>query len=386
MKYLFYILVFFFVITSCQNIDDRGYIQEKVISEKALKTYVFNLDFIKYRTNMGRFVKNEMPFFYFYHPIYSKHIDIYDEQQNKVDFVSLDKYQVDNNRVVYVEFLNGDTISIRNKLGIVYLINSQSELLKIININMIQEQLNDTLLNVSNHIFYSNTNQGALISKFNGQNNPYNLNQYCDLLKYFMQECVNKKRLVFVENVFADSLIIHHSVGQLEKALVDSSCFANIGYKVYFANNSLIMYCNYDSNLYQVSLNSKEVERIIPIESKYPTSIITSPFKIGNNSNDCHKSMRNYSVCSDGGLIESVYYSSYTEMYYVAVRHKRKVESDKEKRYSILAYNKKFKKIGETDLMFNLPLIWDEKGVYFYGMEKNIGKKQIQLKYYEFIK
>lgn len=251
---------------------------------------------------------------------------------------------------------------------------------------MIQEQLKDSCLTISNRISCSDTYQGALISVFNGKGNPYGFDQYCDLLRYSMKKNVDTKRLILIDNVFADSLSIHHYIKGLEQAILDRGYFADIMYKTYFVNNSLIMYPPFSPTLYQVSLKSGIVEKIIPIKSKHSNTIFIHHINIESSNEECLKGVETYAKGYNDGMIESVYYSNYSQKYYVAVRHKKQTDSDKEKRYSILAYDTNFNKIGETDLMFNPVGIWSEKGVYIYDTKDNISEKQIQLKYHEFIK
>ncbi len=384
MKRLFYFILILIIFGACQNTDTKQ--SPLLISPTPTKHYTFNLDFVRYRANFGRFEKQGTPFFYLYHSIYSKQIDIYNEQQQKVDSISLRQYKKPNNPVVYVEFLNSDTISVRTERGIIYLINSKSELLKVIDVNAIQSQLNDSLLDICYHMEYSKTYQGVLISGFNGEGNPYGFDQYCDLLRYFMKQHIKRKRLILIDNVFADNLTIHHYLKGLEQYIVDKGGFANIIYNTYFLKDKLIMYSHQNEQLYQISLQTGKIEREIPIKSKYPTAIVTPIMKIGEDSEQCLKDIDKDAFPGDEGAVDSFYYSPYTDKYYVGVRHKKQTDSDKEKRYSILIYDTDFNKIGETDLMLEPVGIWSEKGFYINNLSEEVNEKQIKLEYYEFIK
>ncbi len=381
MKKIVYLVLILFVFSSCQNSNS----EKPIIAKTPFKTYTFKLDFINYRASYGRFLKNETPLFYFYHHIYSDHIIIYNEQQEKIDSVSLTDYTTNINPVVSVDFLNSDTISLRTKRDVIYLINSEAELLKTISTSMIQNQLNDSLLEIYNKISYSDKYQGALISNYNDKGNPYGLNDYCDYIRYYMEKDVNTERLVLIDNVFADSLNIHHFIQNLEKQIIDSSYFASIMYKTYFVNDALLMYESFTAKLYQISLQNRKIEKTVNIKSKYPGAITQPLIDLNSNHKDCFEKMKRYGHGNDYGQILSVYFSNYTQMYYVAVGHTKKTDSDKEKRYSIIAYDKEFNRIGESELLLSTPRLWADKGV-FLRVETPDDDKQIKLEYYEFIK
>lgn len=375
MKYtllLISIIIFF----SCSNIK-----KDKSLLKKSFKTFSFDIGYNTSRIAQGMYEENNEKYFYFFKHLYTKDISVFNEEQQKINSINIKKLSSFDNPIVQVNFLNSDSIILRSKLNLIYLINNKGDLLNTFNpFAQFKNNIDSTYTFLPSII---TPKKSIILSTYNDISNPYSTQNYSEYLKYFMKASLSCKRFIVVDNIFTDSLKYEHKIEGLEFQYTDTNHLSVCGHKSYVKDNYLLVYSIYDDHIYQYSLDNFELLKKIKIQSKHSKKLYSSPHLIDEN---CCENMKGFGLTGDNGMICDIRFNSVDQSYYVSVR--KPTEESKEDdllRYSVIKYNENFELIDESRLFESGGSFMDGKGMFFITQHKNDDDRKKRIyNYYEF--
>jgi len=202
---------FLVILFSCNRVPSM---KMKVLG-KTYKEISFDIGYNIARINVGVFQEHDKYFFYFFNHVYTDTIQIFDKKGEKVGYVNISKYNVPHSEIVEVFFLNEDTIFLRSKQEVIYLIHKNSNLIKAIDLRNKNLFGLDSLYDI-NWVGMLNDTTALFFTIYSNVNNPYRENNYCKHLKYYVKNAFHSKRLMFVQNLYADSFTVQHRLRDFE--------------------------------------------------------------------------------------------------------------------------------------------------------------------------
>jgi hypothetical protein len=370
----FFVLI---VALSCVRSEKTKYL--KAVPQKDV---VLNVGYNALRLNVGYYKNEDKSFFYTFHHVYTNYITLFNEHGKKIDSILIKDYNRQNNPVVWVNFLNKDTIQLITKHGINYFINNRGQLIK-------SFYFQDTLLNqysLSPYFYRVKGNEYLTLTGYNNNDNPYDIKSYCKHIHYFNKKNYSMKQLLFVKDIFSDTLSYVQELSDFEYLMCDANYYCDVRH-VYVLYPKLYLYSDFSDKIFEYSIIKHKITKLIRIESNYTDSLYTHPIEM---TGDCFRKMGALNNTGANGLVEEMFYSKKMNRYYVSIRIPLNETKDNERlRYAFEIYDNNFQKIGETPLFESSGILWTNSGIYVsVPVEQKEGDfyvTKLIYKYYEFI-
>lgn len=293
--------------------------------------------------------------YFFGELITTKKIDIYDADFKFIRSIDLKKFIEEKNNVEIrdVAFITRDSILLfAESVGTAYLINSQGELLKELDINASRKNYDYDLYTTIYHHFYNPANRSMIFAQAWSNRNlipeevaeqgteiPYGYNQKRLIPKY-----VEVKNFVDTKPIET----IDHLKGFNAKIFPKNALSFEFDY-YYISKNRLFFSSWYSDKIFVYDLLKKRLTNEVVIKSEF-TPIGTKPMIIDKSNQ--HRINENVNETgSFKGQINRIFYDDARDLLYVLVYHEEKNLHSKfygvNRNWSLIVYKNLNKKVYE---------------------------------------
>lgn len=270
-----------------------------------------------------------------------KEIAIHGLTSNIEYHIPLDEVLLTGNKIQAFEIINLDTIIVLSQYSSkVFFINSEGTIWKYIDFEPYLKTMGDFEIWRGNTPFMFN-DSSALFPILSKPMSSVGIDKY-QSYEYYYGKAYAEPSLVFVPNIYSDSLSFTIGLKGLYDNFTDSNRLAIEGRNFTYINNQILFFSQYSDTLYQINPQTLALESKIKISSKFSELYIT-PIEIQEYLDDSSLLNKNF---KSNGMISDVLYSPANKVYLVIAKHK--FDSSKNRPWSIIFYDENFSLVDEV--------------------------------------